>query len=236
MYFRNVITPYYGGMTSILKIFALYILSKWYGITFGLPFLFLFFRIYHIIINKKYNLSPLSINDQYLILKSLFFGKINTKEINLKSSTSHKKEDIIKIIKDFINNNYTFKRALVYKWNNYYWGKLNEQQIDKQIIDNQENIENKLNKKFNMLKEPPYKIFLIENKNENSLKIIFKYNSLINEKYGLLLDNYLNEMNIKEIKKNQMNKLLKVLIDFVGYPIQIILETLVIIFLSIKNI
>ena len=150
--------------------------------------------------------------------------------------TSHKKEDIIKIIKDFINNNYTFKRALVYKWNNYYWGKLNEQQIDKQIIDNQENIENKLNKKFNMLKEPPYKIFLIENKNENSLKIIFKYNSLINEKYGLLLDNYLNEMNIKEIKKNQMNKLLKVLIDFVGYPIQIILEILVIIFLSIKNI
>ena len=144
----NIIAQYYAGMTTILKFFILYILSKWYSILFGFPFLYLYFRIYKIIINKKYNLFSLSLKDQYLILKSIFSGKININEINLDKNS--KKEDIIKIIKEFINNNYIFKRILVYKWNNYYWRQLNEKEIEKNInIDN--NIDNELNKKFNLL-------------------------------------------------------------------------------------
>ena len=68
----NLITPYYASMTSVLKFFILYILSKWYGIFFAFPFIFLFFKIYQIIIFKRYNFSPLTINDYLLILKSFF--------------------------------------------------------------------------------------------------------------------------------------------------------------------
>ena len=231
MKYGNIIKQYYAGMTIILKFFILYILSKWYGIFFGFPFLYLYFRIYKIIINKKYNLLSLSLKDQYLILKSIFSGKINIKEINLDKNSQ--KEDIIKIIKEFINNNYIFKRILVYKWNNYYWRQLNEKEIEKNIkIDN--NIDNELNKKFNLIKEPFYKLFLI--KNENDYKIIIKYNFIMNEKYVNLLNNYINEKNIKENIKQKHNKYIALFMDFITYPIQLIFELLIIIFLSNKNI
>ena len=233
MNYGNIITQYYAGMTTILKFFILYILSKWYGIFFGFPFLYLYFRIYKIIINKKYNLLSLSLKDQYLILKSIFSGKINIKEINLDKNSQ--KEDIIKIIKEFINNNYIFKRILIYKWYNYYWRQLNEKEIEKNIkinIDN--NIDNELNKKFNLIKEPFYKLFLI--KNENDYKIIIKYNFIMNEKYVNLLNNYINEKNIKGSKKQKHNKFIALFMDFITYPIQLIFELLIIIFLSNKNI
>ncbi len=239
MNLSNILIPYYAGMTSILKIFALYILSKWYGITFGFPFLFLFFRIYKIIINKKYNISSLSLNDYFLLLKTLFFDKNNIKEIIIKSDESNTKGSIIKTIKEFINNNNIFKKKLIYKLNNYYWYKLNEEEINKQIIYNQECIENKINKKLNILKEPSYLFFIIDNKdkiNNNNLKIVFKYNSLINQKYGEFLNDYLNGKNIKEIKNRKMNKYIKIVLEFLTFPIYIIFETLVILILLIKNI
>ena len=113
----NLITPYYASMTSVLKFFILYILSKWYGISFAFPFIFLFFKIYQIIIFKRYNFSPLTINDYLLILKS-FFQKNLIKEIKLKSN---KKEEIIRLIKQFINENNSLQKFLVYKYCNYYY-------------------------------------------------------------------------------------------------------------------
>ena len=68
----NLLIPYYASMTSILKIFILYILSKWYGIAFGFPFVFLFFKAYQIIINKRYNFLPFTLFDYFHILKSIF--------------------------------------------------------------------------------------------------------------------------------------------------------------------
>lgn len=236
MKFSDFITSYNAGMTSILKFFLLYILSKWYGITFGLPFLFLFFRAYKIIINKKYNLSSLSLQEQYLILISILSRKINIKEIILKQDDNKKKEDIINLLKEFLNKNNIFKRILVYKWNNYYWRKLTEKEIENNIICNieSERLEKKLKKEFNLLKESSYKIFLIENE-KNSFKILFKFNSLIKEKYFDLFYDLINSENNKEKVETKKNKLFQLLIDFITFPIYLIFETLIILFLSIRN-
>jgi len=229
----NLLTPYYAGMTSILKFFALYILSKWYGISFGYPFIFLFFKIYQIIMNKRYNLSPFSIVDQFLIMKSLLFEKIYIKKIDLKSYDNKKREDIIQKLKEFIKENSSFKRIIYYKWNNYYWRNLEEKEIDIVIIDKIDNYDNKLNKKLNLLREPSYKFFLLENGSE-VFRIIFKYNSLMNDYHVNLLIEFLNDSDIKTTKKKKINKILKIIFEFITYPIQIFFEILIIIFLSNK--
>ena len=234
----DFLTQYNAGMTSILKFFILFILSKWYGISFGYPFLFLFFRVYKIIINKRYNLSSLSLKEEYIILKYIITGKIYIKEINIKPDINKKKEDIVKIIKEFLNSYNIFKRLLFFKWNNYYWRKLDEKEIEENIFYclEDENLKKKLNKKFNLLKEPSYKIYFIE-KEKNNYKIIFKYNSLINEKYSVLLNNLINENNNNKeikIKEEKGNKIIKIIIDFITYPIYLILETLIILFIN-KN-
>ena len=231
----NILTPYYAGMTSILKFFALYILSKWYGISFGYPFIFLFFKIYQIIMSKKYNLSSFSIVDQFLIIKSLLFNKIYIKEINLKSYNNKKKENIMQKLKEFIKENSSFKRIIYYKLNNFYWRNLEEKEIDIVIIDKIDNLDNKLNKKFNLLREPSYKFFLLENGSE-VLKIIFKYNSLINESHIDLLIEFLNGNDNKITKKKKINKILKIFFEFIIYPIYTFFEILIIIFLSSKAI
>ena len=232
MIFGDLLNQYNAGITSIIKIFLLYILSKWYGISFGFPFIFLFFRIYQIIINKKYNLSSLLLEDQYLILNYLFFGKIFIKEMNITKDNGKKKEDIIKKLKDFLKENYFFKRRLVYKYNNYYWRNLDEHEIDKIFTENLENLEKQLNKKFFLLKEPPYKIFI--NENENNIKIIVKYNSLIKNKFIDSLISYLNN-NVKEKENQKHTKLFKLFFDFITYPIQLFFEILIILFLPIKS-
>ena len=231
----NLLTPYYAIMTSILKFFALYILSKWYGISFAYPFIFLFFKIYQILMKKRYNLSSFSLVDQYLLIKSLLFEKINIKKIGLESNNNKKKEDLIQKMKQFIKENSPFKRIIFYKWNNYYWRNLEEKEIDIVIIDKIDNLDNKLNKKFNLLREPSYKFFLLENGSE-VLKIIFKYNSLMNDYYVDLLNKFINGNDIKATKKKKINKILKIFLEFITYPIQILFEILIIIFLSIKAI
>ena len=229
----DFITSYNSGMTSVLKFFILYILSKWYGISFSLPFLFLFLRVYQIIINKIYKLSSLSLQEQYLILKYLLNKKIKIKEITLKHDNN--KEDVINILKDFLNKYSIFKRTLVYKWNNYYWRKLTEQEIGNNIFYNieSEKLEKKLKKEINLLKEYPYKIFLIENKTKY-FKIIFKFNSLIKEKYFDLFNDLINGKNNKVIIETKRNKIIKLFIDFLSFPLYLIFETLIILLLSIK--
>ena len=237
MKFSDFITSYNAGMTSILKFFLLYILSKWYGISFGFPFLFLFFRAYQIIINKKYNLSSLSLFEQYLILKALLIKKIIIKEIILSKKNNKKKEEIINLLKEFLHKYNIFKRTLFYKLNNYYWRNLTEQEIENNIIFNieSEKLEKKLKKEFNLLKESSYKIFLFEYEKDN-LKIIFKFNSLIDEKYFNIFNDLINGQNNKEKIKIKRNKIIKIIIDFIKFPIYLIFETLIILLLSIKNI
>ena len=185
--------------------------------------------------SKKYNLLSFSIVDQFLIIKSLLFNKIYIKEINLKSYNNKKKEDIIKKLKEFINENSSFKRIIYYKLNNFYWRNLEEKEIDIVIIDKIDNLDNKLNKKFNLLREPSYKFFLLENGSE-VLKIIFKYNSLINESHIDLLIEFLNGNDNKITKKKKINKILKIFFEFIIYPIYTFFEILIIIFLSSKAI
>ena len=234
MSFIEIINQYYSIMTSILKIFIIYIISNWYGFSFAFPFIFFFIRIYQIIINKIYNIYPLSLNEQLKILKCIFKDKINIKEINLKN-TNIKKEDIIKKIKEYINNVYILKRRLIYKLHNYYWAELNE----KEIIKNISETEKKKDNKIKILKEIPYKIYVIENSsgiNDNALKLVFQFNSLFHEKNFESLIDYLqddNKDNNSKKKKNK-NKLIKICLDFISFPFQIILEILLLLFLSTK--
>ena len=225
----NLITPYYASMTSVLKFFILYILSKWYGIFFAFPFIFLFFKIYQIIIFKRYNFSPLTINDYLLILKS-FFHKNLTKGIKLKSN---KKEEIIRLIKQFINENNSLQKILVYKYCNYYYKILTGEKLYKKtiiIIDENKkiNLEKEISKKFDLTKEPSYKIFY-EEKQE---KIIIKYNHMAYESINLL-EKYIDDTKDKKNKNIKSNKFMKLIFEFISFPFYLFLEIIIIFLLSI---
>ena len=88
-----------------------------------------------------------------------------------------------------------------------------------------------MKKKFNLLKEPSYKLFLLENE-KNTFKIIFKFNSIINEKYANLLNDFIKKNIIKENKEHKRNKFIKIIFDFISYPIYLIFEILLILFLN----
>ena len=218
----NLITPYYASMTSVLKFFILYILSKWYGIFFAFPFIFLFFKIYQIIIFKRYNFSPLTINDYLLILKS-FFHKNLTKGIKLKSN---KKEEIIRLIKQFINENNSLQKIIVYKYCNYYYKILTGEKLYKKtiiIIDENKkiNLDKEISKKFDLTKEPSYKIFY-EEKQE---KIIIKYNHMAYESINLL-EKYIDDTKDKKNKNIKSNKFMKLIFEFISFPFYLFLEIL----------
>ena len=226
----NLITPYYASMTSVLKFFILYILSKWYGISFAFPFIFLFFKIYQIIIFKRYNFSPLTINDYLLILKS-FFQKNLIKEIKLKSN---KKEEIIRLIKQFINENNSLQKILVYKYCNYYYKILTGEKLYKKtiiIIDENKkiNLDKEISKKFDLTKEPSYKIFY-EEKQE---KIIIKYNHMAYESINLL-EKYIDDTKDKKNKNIKSNKFMKLIFEFISFPFYLFLEIIIIFLLSIS--
>ena len=226
----NLITPYYASMTSVLKFFILYILSKWYGIFFAFPFIFLFFKIYQIIIFKRYNFSPLTINDYLLILKS-FFHKNLTKGIKLKSN---KKEEIIRLIKQFINENNSLQKILVYKYCNYYYKILTGEKLYKKtiiIIDENKkiNLDKEISKKFDLTKEPSYKIFY-EEKQE---KIIIKYNHMAYESINLL-EKYIDDTKDKKNKNIKSNKFMKLIFEFISFPFYLFLE-IIIIYITAKK-
>ena len=225
----NLITPYYASMTSVLKFFILYILSKWYGIFFAFPFIFLFFKIYQIIIFKRYNFSPLTINDYLLILKSFFHKNLN-KGIKLKSN---KKEEIIRLIKQFINENNSLQKILVYKYCNYYYKILTGEKLYKKtiiIIDENKkiNLDTEISKKFDLTKEPSYKIFY-EEKQE---KIIIKYNHMAYESINLL-EKYIDDTKDKKNKNIKSNKFMKLIFEFISFPFYLFLEIIIIFLLSI---
>ena len=225
----NLITPYFASMTSVLKFFILYILSKWYGIFFAFPFIFLFFKIYQIIIFKRYNFSPLTINDYLLILKS-FFHKNLTKGIKLKSN---KKEEIIRLIKQFINENNSLQKIIVYKYCNYYYKILTGEKLYKKtiiIIDENKkiNLDKEISKKFDLTKEPSYKIFY-EEKQE---KIIIKYNHMAYESINLL-EKYIDDTKDKKNKNIKSNKFMKLIFEFISFPFYLFLEIIIIFLLSI---
>ena len=223
----NLLIPYYASMTSVLKFFILYILSKWYGISFAYPFIFLFFKVYQIMIYKRYNFLPLTIIDYISILKSIFQKNYN-KEINIKSNKE--KEEIIKLIKQFINDNNNLKKILVYKFGNYYWKILTlDEIINKAIIDKEiNNLEKKLDKKFELLKEPNFKIYFVDGEQ----KLVIKYND-INFKEVNLLEQYIDCNYGKKTKNKKMNKFVKLIIEFVTFPIYLSLEIVIIFLLSI---
>ena len=225
----NLIIPYYASMTSILKIFILYILSKWYGISFSFPFMFLFIKIYQIVIYKRYNYSSLTINDYFLIIKS-FFQKNFIKEIKLKTN---KKEEIIRLLKQFINDNNSLKKILVYKYCNYYYKILTEEELYKKIIIiindiEPNNLKKELSKKFDLLKEPNFKIFY----DEKLQKLIIKYNHITHESISFL-GKYIEDENDKKNKNIKMNKYVKLIFEFISFPIYLFLEIIIIFLLSI---
>ena len=223
----NLFIPYYASMTSVLKFFVLYLLSKWYGISFAFPFMFLCTKIYQRFIYKRYNFLPLTINDYFLIIKSIF-QKNYIKEIKIDVIN---KEKIIKLIKQFINENNTLNRILVYKYCNYYWKILKGEDLFNKVIINKEinNLEKKLSKKFELLKGPNYKIFIDEAKQ----KIFIKYNSIFFQ-YINLIELYIDEMYDKKyIKNKKTNKFVKIILEFISFPIYLFLEIIVIFLLSI---
>ena len=73
---------------------------------------------------------------------------------------------------------------MVYKFGNYYWKILTlDEIINKAIIDKEiNNLEKKLDRKFELLKEPNYKIYFVDGEQ----KLIIKYNDIYFKEVNLL--------------------------------------------------
>ena len=225
----NSIDAYFGLMTSIIKLFILYLLTKWYGVS-GYIFLFLFLRIYYIIINKIYNLANLSFVDQINILKEIFTSNIRTKEAIIFNNNYFEK--LLKDMTEYVfpKPNKLF-RKFIYKWNNIYWIKLNKLDIEKTIIRG-DNLDDKINKKINIKKDPISQIFIL-NKGQEVNKVIYKYSYLIDEIYAEQFMKLILGSHFKNI--NEPSKIVDLIFEFIVFPIQIFLEIIIIIIFYIKN-
>ena len=225
----NSIDAYFGLMTSIIKLFILYLLTKWYGVS-GYIFLFLFLRIYYIIINKIYNLANLSFVDQINILKEIFISNIRTKEAIILNNNYFEK-----LLKDMTEYNFSepnkLFRKFIYKWNNIYWIKLNKLDKEKLIIRG-DNLDDKINKKINIKKDPISQIFIL-NKGQEVNKVVYKYSYLIDEIYAEQFMKLILGSHFKNI--NEPSKIVVLIFEFIVFPIQIFLEIIIIIIFYIKN-
>ena len=176
-----------------------------------------------------HNYILLTLFDYFHILKSIF-QKNYIKEINLKINIQ--KEEIIKLLKQFINNGNDLKKVIVYKNCNYYWKILPYEELENKIIIDKDinNLNLKLNKKFELLKEPSYKLIFVEKGN----KLIIKYNS-ITFKYINFFCKYLEEnCGNANFKEKKMNKFIKLILELVTFPLYLSLEIIIIFLLSIN--
>ena len=236
MELSKILQVYFGAITSIIKLFILYILTKSFGIS-GYLFLFLYIKIYQIIINKILNLSPISFSDQINILREIFSSYIKIKEAIIDDNDYQNFENLIEQIKNKINiiindDDKYFFRILTYKLNNYYFRKLNKIEIEKCVIKTDNEFGNKLMKKINIKKEPLFQIF-ISNDKKNKNRIILKYTHLIPELYSEKFIKIVKGEHIYNI--NEPNKIVILIFEFFLFPIQIILEIIIIILFYIKN-
>ena len=226
---------YLDSITSIIKLIILYILTKSYGIA-GYLFLFLYIKIYQIIIYKIYNLFPISFSDQVNILREIFSSHIIIKEAIIDDNNYQNFENIIEQIKMNYNNiikaDKYFFRILTYKLNNYYFRKLNKIEIEKCVIKSDNELGDKIKKKINIKIEPLFQIF-ISNDKQNKNRIIFKYTHLIPELYAETFIKIVKDEHIYNI--NEPNKILNLIFDFFLFPIQIILEIIIIILFYTHN-
>ena len=227
----NSIEIYLGSMTSIIKLFIIYLLSKWYGIS-GYIFCFLFLRIYYIILNRLFKFDYISIFDQINILREIFSSKIKSKETIILEEEYDNFESLLNNIRE---NNIVIKynnffRTFVYKWNNFYWRQLNKNEISKAIIKG-DNLNDKINKKINIRKEPLFQILIIGN-NKKGNKVIIKYTYLINELYVEQFIKIIKNIHFKNI--NEPNKILDLIFEFIFYPIHIFLEIIIIFIFNFK--
>ena len=226
---------YFGAITSIIKLFILYIQTKSYGIS-GYLFLFLYIKIYQIIINKIFNLSPISFSDQINILREIFSSYIKIKEAIIDDNDYQIFENLIEQITMNYNNiikaDKYFFRILTYKLNNYYFRKLNKIEIEKCVIKSDNELGDKIKKKINIKIEPLFQIF-ISNDKQNKNRIIFKYTHLIPELYAETFIKIVKGEHIYNI--NEPNKIVILIFEFFLFPIQIILEIIIIILFYTHN-
>ena len=166
------------------------------------------------------------------ILREIFSSKIKIKEITILEEEYDYLESILNDIKEIIfrSNNNIF-RTFIYKLNNLYWRKLNKIEINKIIIKG-DNLNDKINKKINFIKEPLFQIFVLGN-NKKDTKVIIKYTYLINELY---VDSFIRIIKRNHIYNiNEPNKIIDLIFEFILYPIHIILEIIIIFAFNFKS-
>ena len=230
----NFLSPFYIGITSVLKLFFLYILTKWYGLAFSVPFFYMFFRLYQLIIYTIYKLIPLNFSDLLNLGKCLFQRDI-FEEIKFKKSKT--KEEIIDSIKIFLSKINAFQRKIIYKRANFYWIKVNDkEQLYNQICyKNEEEIKKLKDKKINILKSIPYKIIINEEK--NGFKLYLQLSALIDKKYCKELLEFINESksNVQIGENKKLPKIIDLLFNIALYQIQFLVEIIIVLLMTIKS-
>ena len=230
---NNLIGLYFSISKSIIKLFILYISFKWYGIS-GYILLFLFEKLYNLLINKIYDLSNISFIDKINILKEIFTSDIKTKEVIITDDLLKKFGNVLEQMKSNVKINdegECYFRILTYKLNDYYWRKLNKIEIEKSIIKSN-NLGDKLFKKINIKKEPPFEIIIIK-EGINKNRVIFKYTHLIPDIYAQQFIKIIKDEHFLNI--NEPSIILDSIFELILFPIHIILELIIIIIFYIMN-
>ena len=214
------------SISTVFKFFLFYILITWYGYLFGVPFFFISFMCYRIIIYKIFKLISLSPFDNFYLAnnnRNNIIGIMKISNFSFEKIEKLIKEKVILKIKKM-----RFK--LKYKFFNYYWEeiKLNEalRTIEKFELE-KENINNYLNNQMahyiNVFKKLPYEIKIIKYKNLNEGIIIFKFDHIITDSFNIIsliltLDNNYSYEMFNNEEKNDEDSIIDKLLNWIYFP------------------
>ena len=230
------------SISTVFKFFLFYILITWYGYLFGVPFFFISFMCYRIIIYKIFKLISLSPFDNFYLSNNNRNNIIGIIKISNFSFEKIEKLIIDKVILKIKKMRFKLK----YKFFNYYWEevKLNEALMTIEKFESEkENINNYLNNQMslyiNVFEKLPYEIKLIKYKNLNEGLIIFKFDHIITDAFNIIsliftLDNNYSYEIFDNEEKNYEETILEKLISWIYFPFYFI-YCIYLIFLNSKK-
>ena len=213
-------------ISTVFKFFLFYRLITWYGFLFGIPFFFISFMCYRIIIYKIFNLISLSPLDKFYLSNNNRNNIIGVIKISNFSFEKIEKLIIEKVILKIKKMRFKLK----YKFFNYYWEEiiLNEalMTIEKFELE-KDNINKYLNNQIslyiNVFKKLPYEIKIIKYKNVNEGIIIFKFDHIITDAFNIIsliftLDNNYSYEMFNNEEKNDEETVIEKLLNWIYFP------------------
>jgi hypothetical protein len=213
-------------ISTVFKFFLFYRLITWYVFLFGIPFFFISFMCYRIIIYKIFNLISLSPLDKFYLSNNNRNNIIGVIKISNFSFEKIEKLIIEKVILKIKKMRFKLK----YKFFNYYWEEiiLNEalmtiEKFELEKDNTNKYLNNQISLYINVFKKLPYEIKIIKYKNVNEGIIIFKFDHIITDAFNIIsliftLDNNYSYEMFNNEEKNDEERVIEKLLNWIYFP------------------